>query len=316
MKSIHLSLGPSLVLGLVLATAGCPLTTQDGPRPEPGGAGAAGDPSSGGRSGETNGDAGALIGGNRADDTSSGGADGGGRTRGGDPGGAGGGQTHGGGAGGADGGGHGNSQLLCGDGKVASGEQCDDGDLVSGDGCSAECTLEAGYTCSGAGPSVCVDVDECHEGLADCATDAYCVNNVGYYQCVCRSGFAGNGFTCTDIDECAEGLAACSTHGTCMNIPGTYGCACLPGYAGDGFTCTDIDECATTPFVCQPGETCIDMPGFHLCQPSPCEPPTVNCGGACVNPLSDEGHCGDCHSPCAPDQECTAGVCTGKDNPG
>lgn len=43
----------------------------------------------------------------------------------------------------------------CGDGTVATGETCDDGNTTSGDGCSNSCAVEAGYSCAGAGPSVC-----------------------------------------------------------------------------------------------------------------------------------------------------------------
>jgi len=42
----------------------------------------------------------------------------------------------------------------CGNGAINSGEACDDGDTSSGDGCSSSCTVESGYTCSGA-PSTC-----------------------------------------------------------------------------------------------------------------------------------------------------------------
>src|SRR5262249_46494765 len=50
----------------------------------------------------------------------------------------------------------------CGDGIIGSGEQCDDANTTSGDGCSATCTTEPGYTCTGA-PSVCTPV--CGDGL-------------------------------------------------------------------------------------------------------------------------------------------------------
>jgi cysteine-rich repeat protein len=43
---------------------------------------------------------------------------------------------------------------VCGNGTVESGEQCDDNNLTGGDGCSATCTIESGYTCSGS-PSTC-----------------------------------------------------------------------------------------------------------------------------------------------------------------
>ncbi len=37
--------------------------------------------------------------------------------------------------------------------------ECDDGNVLNGDGCSADCTVEAGYACSGGNttsPDVCV----------------------------------------------------------------------------------------------------------------------------------------------------------------
>jgi cysteine-rich repeat protein len=43
---------------------------------------------------------------------------------------------------------------VCGDGVVTPGEACDDGDLAGGDGCSATCTVESGYACTGT-PSAC-----------------------------------------------------------------------------------------------------------------------------------------------------------------
>ena len=45
-------------------------------------------------------------------------------------------------------------QIACGDGIVDGSEQCDDGNTARGDGCSATCTIESGWTCSGQ-PSVC-----------------------------------------------------------------------------------------------------------------------------------------------------------------
>ncbi len=46
---------------------------------------------------------------------------------------------------------------VCGDGLVGMGEACDDGNLTAGDGCSATCTVETNYDCTGE-PSVCVRV--------------------------------------------------------------------------------------------------------------------------------------------------------------
>jgi cysteine-rich repeat protein len=49
----------------------------------------------------------------------------------------------------------GSQQAVCGDGTIDPDEECDDGDTNNGDGCSASCSVEVGYTCSGE-PSVCV----------------------------------------------------------------------------------------------------------------------------------------------------------------
>jgi len=64
---------------------------------------------------------------------------------------------------------------VCGDGVVTPGEACDDGDLASGDGCSATCTVETGWACTGA-PSACdgicgdgdvVGTERCDDGDVD-----------------------------------------------------------------------------------------------------------------------------------------------------
>ena len=46
--------------------------------------------------------------------------------------------------------------VVCGNGSVETGEECDDGNTANGDGCSATCSVEPNFSCSGTGPSVCV----------------------------------------------------------------------------------------------------------------------------------------------------------------
>jgi len=42
-------------------------------------------------------------------------------------------------------------------------EMCDDGDTVDGDGCSSSCSVECGFTCTSAQPSVCES--SCDDGV-------------------------------------------------------------------------------------------------------------------------------------------------------
>ena len=40
------------------------------------------------------------------------------------------------------------------------------------------------------------DIDECQPSKNNCHFDAECVNTEGSYECRCRPGYQGNGFTC------------------------------------------------------------------------------------------------------------------------
>jgi cysteine-rich repeat protein len=76
----------------------------------------------------------------------------------------------------------------CGDFVRQAAEECDDGNDRDDDGCTSECR----------------DVDECALGIAGCSADADCFNEpwrtgtLGF-QCACRGGFIGDGFTCTEL---------------------------------------------------------------------------------------------------------------------
>jgi cysteine-rich repeat protein len=87
----------------------------------------------------------------------------------------------------------------CGDGIIDVGQACDDGDTSSGDGCSATCTVEPGYTCTGA-PSVCTNIP-----LASCADPIVVLD--------------GSTFAAADITVFGDNLgmqptASCTTDGT------------------------------------------------------------------------------------------------------
>ena len=123
----------------------------------------------------------------------------------------------------------------CGDDVVDSGEVCDDGNNDDGDGCSALCTQECGYTCSGA-PSVCATT--CGDGVV-----------TGSEQC-------DDGNT-SDFDGCDS---------SCQIEPG-FSCA-VAGVCG-GTTCTiepaGLDgDAIVTEFMPALG---AQIPWVEICRP-------------------------------------------------
>ncbi len=113
-------------------------------------------------------------------------------------------------------------QPVCGNSAIEGNESCDDGNATAGDGCSASCTVETGFTCTGSPKSTCT-------------------RN-------CGNGVIGNGETCDDANSTAgDGCSA-----TCALESG-YSCP-TPGQActvvcGDGIkkgaeTCDDSNTTA------------------------------------------------------------------------
>jgi len=43
---------------------------------------------------------------------------------------------------------------------------------------------------------VCLDIDECETGLADCFEPAHCENEAPGYSCSCKDGWTGDGYMC------------------------------------------------------------------------------------------------------------------------
>lgn len=80
-------------------------------------------------------------------------------------------------------------------------------------------------------------IDECKQGTASCDPNADCVDTPGYYTCVCKPGYEGDGHTCADVDECQTLLNDCDPNAVCTNLPGSFSCACPAGFTGDGKSC-------------------------------------------------------------------------------
>ena len=128
---------------------------------------------------------------------------------------------------------------VCGDGIVDAGEQCDDGNITNGDGCSATCTIQAGFTCTGS-PSVCTTI--CGDGIvggSEQCDDGNAVNGDGCSaSCTVQTGFicTGSPSVCTTI--CGDGIVGGSEQCDDGNVVNGDGCSntCL-------FEIPPNDEC-------------------------------------------------------------------------
>eukprot|EP01094_Clydonella_sp_ATCC50884_P023566 TRINITY_DN5694_c0_g1_i1.p1 TRINITY_DN5694_c0_g1~~TRINITY_DN5694_c0_g1_i1.p1 ORF type:complete len:773 (+),score=272.60 TRINITY_DN5694_c0_g1_i1:182-2500(+) len=131
---------------------------------------------------------------------------------------------------------------------------------------SYECDCKAGFR----GPGrMCVDVNECEEGLDTCPLKtSHCKNTEGSYECVCNDGYrdvTGDGRTCENIDECAPGMKNdCHLHATCEDLPGTYTCVCNEGWHGDGFECEQNTQCSEDN-DCVEHALCVPRDGTYDC---------------------------------------------------
>jgi len=147
----------------------------------------------------------------------------------------------------------------CGNGYLEGDEECDDGPTGGFDGCSEICTVEPGWTCDGAEPSVCTPF--CGDGLA--IGDEAC-DGADLREKSCQSlGFHGGALLCGQ--DCTLDLAGCEEAGRCGDQMvqaafdevcdgedlGGHTCGSL-GYYGGTLACTadceqfDESGCMTT----------------------------------------------------------------------
>lgn len=105
---------------------------------------------------------------------------------------------------------------VCGDGAVQGTEGCDDSNTSSGDGCSAFCTVEPGYQCSGA-PSVCLPT--CGDGVV--------AGGEG-----CDDGNTSNGDGCSAFCSVESGYNCTGSPSVCTPIQ--YGLTVIKSGAGSG----------------------------------------------------------------------------------
>lgn len=148
--------------------------------------------------------------------------------------------------------GYGSSSPVCGDGVKAGAEGCDDGDTSSGDGCSASCTVESGYSCTGTAPSVCVTV---------------CGDSIVAGSEACDAG--GEALSCDD--DCTAVVCGDSN----VNAAASEEC-------DDGASNASTAQCTTGCRRTYCGDGIVQAPNgtgnTELCEPSL----TSTCTNACV----------------------------------
>ncbi len=163
---------------------------------------------------------------------------------------------------------------VCGDGILQGVEACDDAGTADGDGCSATCTVEAGYDCTGAGAGSCSDIDECNP-TSPCDANATCDNIPGSFTCTCNAGFQGDGTTCTTV--CNDSIVAGAE-------------TCDDGNNDDGDGCTADCSAIEANFACPPaGGACDCAPGFASAD---CSVACAVCeAGSCNGGTAGDGTC-------------------------
>jgi cysteine-rich repeat protein len=181
-------------------------------------------------------------------------------------------------------------------GSPPSTGECDDGGTTANDGCSATCTVESGWTCSGQ-PSACATI--CGDGLVRGTEPCDDGNASNQDDCLtnCQPPSCGDGFIHNQgtgpFEQC-DGGACCTP--TCTSAADGTSC-------NDGSICTLIDSCLNG--VCQGTTTCGDGILQVSCGEE-CDDGGVSGGDGCNATCQDE-FCGDGIVNNAGTEECDDG---------
>ena len=133
--------------------------------------------------------------------------------------------------------------------------------------------------------------DTCSSASDICSDDASCTTySNGGSQCICNTGFDGDGINCADINECENDV--CPARSTCDNTDGAFECTCHEGYQKIGKFCVDVNECQDSPCDGE-NQSCKNTDGSYECQ---CQTGYNLIGGDCelavglktINDLVDE----------------------------
>jgi cysteine-rich repeat protein len=197
-------------------------------------------------------------------------------------------------------------------------EQCDDGNTTDGDGCNHDCSVESGYTCSGA-PSMCATVcgdnivkggEQCDDGdamsgdgcSATCTVEPgfSCIGSPSTCQYICGDGLVVLGEGCDDgnlatADGCSSGCAV-EDGWTCGGEPSVCSPICGDSQTVGSEACDEGEANGTLPSCC--AENCSTQPVGTTCDDgNACTDNTCDGGTTC---LSVPTNCDD-HDPCTDD---------------
>lgn len=137
---------------------------------------------------------------------------------------------------------------VCGDGFRTANESCDDGNAINLDGCSADCTIESGFTCFGERSSVCFS--QCGDGILSSHETCDDANRFSGDGCSSNC-LVENGYLCKQQDNSAshcfpesEELAHCVSGGCVTAATTPAGRVSFVGSGcNDGPCETALDRC-------------------------------------------------------------------------
>jgi cysteine-rich repeat protein len=163
----------------------------------------------------------------------------------------------------------------CGNGTKENGEACDDADTSSGDGCSATCTVESGWSCTGNAPTVCSEV--CGNGIVTSGEE-------------CDDGNTSNGDGCTSSCDEQSGWS-------CSGAPSTCSTSCGDGITAGSESCddgnaTDTDACRNSCVYASCGDGVVQEDGADG-----------------IDGTSDDEDCDTSGESASCDDNCTAVAC-------
>ena len=106
---------------------------------------------------------------------------------------------------------------------------------------------------------VCIDLDECAEGLDDCSADAACENTDGSFACACVDGFLGDGVICVVPSlDVTSGKVGAEVVIMGPGLGGTEGAVQVGGQPATMVSWTDAQATMVVPDV-PPGATEVEV---------------------------------------------------------